>query len=391
MKNILLVGNWSSDTGYAWWLMETFWLAIAAEFRDRCRVIVCYPQVTTVSPRLSAANIAVVQFDFDKAQPLQLASFMRDNQIGCVYLTDKKYVSWQYCLLRAVGVRRIIMHDHMPGTRSSPSLFKRLLKSAVASVPALTADAYIAVSDQILQRFENVACLPRHKCHLARNGIDVGRVADAQPDDIRGELGIALDATLIVSSGRLTHYKGIQLIIEAANALINERGIGQLFFAHCGDGPDREIFAGQIERFGLQRRFFLLGMRSNIPGILQSADIAVHASQGEGLSLSILEFMAAGLPVVVSDDPTVSQTVINNVTGLHFKTGDSVDLASKLQPLIQSKELQLSLGNRAAREVREHYSLDQTVAAVLSVLNKTLAADFSEGASAPAARQQRSP
>ena len=40
MKNILLVGNWSSDTGYAWWLMETFWVAIARKFRGRCRVIV---------------------------------------------------------------------------------------------------------------------------------------------------------------------------------------------------------------------------------------------------------------------------------------------------------------------------------------------------------------
>jgi glycosyltransferase involved in cell wall biosynthesis len=372
VKNILLVGNWSSDTGYAWWLMETFWLAIAARFRDRCRVIVCYPQVTTLSPRLSAANLEVVQFDFDKARPAQLASFMRDNQIGCVYLTDKKYVSWQYCLLRAVGVRRIILHDHMPGTRSAPTPLKRLLKSTAALAPALTADAYIAVSDQILQRFVDVACLPRHKCHLARNGIDVSRIADAQPGSIRSELGIAPDSILIVSSGRLTHYKGIQSIIEAANALINERGLGQVFFAHCGDGPDRAAFAGLIERFGLQRHFFLLGMRSDIPAILQSADIAVHASKGEGLSLSILEFMAAGLPVVVSDDPTVSQTVINNVTGLHFKTGDSADLASKLQPLVQSKELQSSLGKRAAREVKEHYSLDQTVAAVLSVFDKTL-------------------
>jgi glycosyltransferase involved in cell wall biosynthesis len=372
MKNILLVGNWSSDTEYAWWLMETFWVAIARKFQDQCRVIVCYPQVTTVSQRLIAADIEVVEFDFGDPNPARLIRFLRSRRIGCVYLTDRSYVSWRYLLLRLIGVRRIILHDHTPGVRSLPTPSKRLVKRCITAVAAVTADAYVAVSDQVLRRLINVACLPERKCHLARNGIDVDKIVCAPPGNVRGELGISAQSILVVSSGRMTPYKNIHTIVEAADILINRKNIKSVFFVHCGDGPARDALAGRIDDLGLREHFFLAGMRNDIPGVLKSADIAVHPSQGEGLSLSILEFMCAGLPVIVSDDPSVSQTVQHNRTGLLFKTGSAEDLAAQLEYLIESKAARASLGANAAADVRRHYTLDGTVTALLSVFDGEL-------------------
>jgi glycosyltransferase involved in cell wall biosynthesis len=375
MKNILLVGNWSSDTGYAWWLMETFWVAIARKFRGQCRVIVCYPQVNGISPRLAAENIEVVELDFATPRTAQLHRFLATHDIGCVYLTDRSYVSWRYVLLRLAGVQRIILHDHTPGVRSLPGTGKRLVKSSIAAFRAITADAYIAVSEQILHRLIEVACLPRGKCHLARNGVDCARINSARPGDIRAELGLPANAILVISSGRMTRYKSIHTIVTAAGQLVNGKQLSQVFFAHCGDGPERDALNAQVELLGLQKRYFFLGMRSDIPAILKAADIAVHPSEGEGLSLSILEFMCAGLPVIVSDDPTTSQTVTNDFTGLLFKTGNADDLADKLEYLVTTPSARASLGTAAATEVNKNYSLDGTVNALLGIFDQVYRSD----------------
>ncbi len=372
MKNILLVGNWSSDTGYAWWLMETFWVAIAHKFRGQCRVLVCYPKVNGISPRLTAENIEVVEFDFATRDTAALRRFLETNDIGCVYLTDRSYVSWRYLSLRLAGVRQIVLHDHTPGVRTVPGAVKRLFKRAIASIPAFSANAYIAVSEQILRRLLDVACLPPHKCHLARNGIDCGKINNATPANLRGELGLPEKAILVVSSGRLTRYKSIHTLVDAADHLINQEKLTGVYFVHCGDGPERAELAAQVARLSLQKHYFFLGMRSDVPSILKAADIAVHPSEGEGLSLSVLEFMCAGLPVVVSDDPTTSQTITHEATGLLFKTGSAPDLAAKLQYLIREPAARAALGQAAAAAVNRHYSLEGTVDALLGVFDQLL-------------------
>lgn len=372
MKNILLVGNWPSDTGYAWWLMETFWLAISRKYQNQCRTLVCYPTVTTVSKRLVAENMQIVEFDFCNPNPLRLLSFLKRHRIGCIYLTDKNYMSWRYLLLRVFGVRRIVLHDHSPGLRTASSTFMRLLKTIVARMPVFNADAYIAVSDPILRRLVDVACLPAKKCYLVRNGIDVGSIVNAPCGRIRLELDIPADAILVVSCGRMTRYKDIQTTIKGADILVNKQGMRHVFFVHCGDGPERSALTRLIKGLNLQRNVFLIGMRDDIPSILKSTDIAVHPSQGEGLSLSILEFMCAGLPLIVSDDPTVSQTVTHNLTGLLFRTGSAEDLAVKLHYLAQSKSARMFLGENAAAEVKKNYTLDGTVGDLLRVFDRML-------------------
>lgn len=372
MKNILLVGNWSSDTGFAWWLMETFWIAIARKYSGRGRVFVCYPKVTTVSPQLRAENIEVIEFEVDEKNPRAIFRMVKEYGIDTVYLTDRRYIGPLFFWLRASGVKHIILHDHTPGQRSRPVGLKHLAKRLVSQISAFTADAYIAVSDQVYERLLKVACLPPHKCHLAKNGIDIDKFSLAHPAKVREEIRAPVDAVLVVSSGRLTHYKGIQTIIEAAAFLIHKQHVENIFFVHAGDGPEREQFDNLIKDHSLTDRFFLLGMRKDVPEILKAADIAVHASHGEGLSLSVLEFMGAGLPVVVSDDPTVCQSVADGVSGLYFKVKDASDLADKISHLASSSLLREKLGDNAFREVAEKYSLGQTVDSLLRVFSKVV-------------------
>jgi glycosyltransferase involved in cell wall biosynthesis len=374
MSNVLLVGNWPSDTGYAWWLMEAFWVAIATRYRRNGRkILLCYPKVNGVNPQLAAAGIEVLEFNFDvESSAARLIEFVRQHDIHYIYLTDKKYVTATYARLKLAGVKGIIIHDHTPGERTRPVGLKRMLKTIAARVPGMAADAYVAVSPLVVDRFRQVACLPGATCHLATNGIDLEAFDAAPQVEIRAQLGLPADALVLVSCGRANYYKGIHHIIEAAALVVARHGAGRIIFLHCGDGPDLEAFQQMVRDRQLESSFRLLGRRTDVAGILKSADIAIHASEGEALSLAILEFMAARLPVVLPDSPTVAQTIEDQKSGLLYKPRDPVDLAAKLTRLIESAPLRASLGGQARLAVEERYTLRDTISALLRALDHAI-------------------
>ena len=84
--------------------------------------------------------------------------------------------------------------------------------------------------------------------------------------------------------------------------------------------------------------------------------MAIHPAEGEAFSLSILEYMSAGLAVIVPDTPSVSQAIDHEHGGLGYPRGDS-GAAQAVARLQQHGPLRQRLGEAAARAVRERYSL----------------------------------
>jgi len=348
-EKILCVGNWESDVGYAWWLMERFWKAIAERYPGR--VTICYKKLTTVPKHLTDTDAQFLEYDFD-INRTDITDFVRQHGFRHLYLTDKPYLSLAYAKLRWAGVKTIVMHDHMPGERTEPSGIRRILKTAAGRVRPWGADAYIAVSELGMRRFARSCCLPAERCHLALNGVDLS--LNPKPVDIRAELGIPADSFVVVSSGRVTRYKGVQHIVSASR-------IAAAHFVHCGDGPDLTELRAQAPA-----NMHFLGKRSDVPGILASANAAVHASSGEGLSLSILEFMRAGLPIILPNSVTVAQSVQRGVSALLYD--DPAELPHLVTKLMSEPELRASLG-AAARDHVKRYNIEHTIESVLSVFS----------------------
>lgn len=342
-------------------MIERFWIAIAQAFPDR-RTIVCFPEISAVNPEISAAGIEINEFDFDFHRPSQLTAFCRKHDIGLIYFTDRPYSSFIYPLLRSNGARKIVIHDHTPGQRTEPSSLKRIAKNA--KVRMFGADAYIACSEQVLERFIKICCIPPERCHLAQNGIDLSKFSNPH-SVIREELSLSNDTLLVVSCSRAHKYKRIADIVDAA-ALLRDLDV---HFIHIGDGPDFEALNLRVRHHGLHNRFTLLGERHDVPEILSGCDIAVHASNGEvGLCLSILEFMASRLPVVVTDEPSVSRVIEPEITGLTYPHGDIEALAAQLRRLATNKSLRQRLGESARVEIETSYRIENTIASVVEVL-----------------------
>jgi len=107
--------------------------------------------------------------------------------------------------------------------------------------------------------------------------------------------------------------------------------------------------------------------------VLIGCDIAVHASRGEvGMCLAILEFMSAGLPAVMADEPSVCQCIRDGETGLLFRSGSAEDLSGRLLRLIDDPALRERIGAAARRTANAEYDLRDTLAAVVSAV-KTVA------------------
>ena len=168
-------------------------------------------------------------------------------------------------------------------------------------MPVMTPDFCIGVSKFVYRRMIDNACVPQERATFVLNGIvPIDSYAGAR-EYVRSEFALPKDALVVVSTGRATRYKGIEFMVRCAARIIGGPHGSNVFFLHCGDGPDLPMFRQLVADAGLVDRFLLAGRRADVRKILPGCNVAIQASMGEAFSLSILEYLSAGLATVVPD------------------------------------------------------------------------------------------
>lgn len=371
--NILLVANWESNVGYAWWLMENFWVTIANHFETTGKhSFLIYPKITTIPDTIASTNIKTMELDFSNhsfTNLLKLHKFIKSNAIRNIYLSDSPFYSWFYILLRMYGITKIVVHDHTPGERKTPSLFRKTIKKLIQAIPFYNADHFVAVSEFVHDRHLRVNCINSKKCSVASNGINPFNLSDIDNSYTQRQFNIAKDKIIIVTTGRASYYKGIDFFIYCANELINKQGLKQLHFLFCGDGPDLEKFKHLCNELKLENHFTFAGKRTDVKEILPSCDIGLHASKGEvGYSLSILEYMSAGLATIVPDRPSTSDATRHLETGLTYHN-ENITSACEAIKLCLPDEFRKHLASNAIKEVITQYDIRNTNEKLISILS----------------------
>lgn len=361
MSQILLVANYPSDEGYAWWLMENFWVVIAERAaREGRRCVLCYPKVNAIPAAIAAAPIDVVEMAFEprtKEGRAALKALISERGITSVYLTDFALLSAHLGWLRLQGVRKVVIHDHTPGERRPARGLSALTKTFLHSLGIFSATRYIAVSDFVRDRIIRSWRVLPSRCVTVQNGIPVGRGSPARRADIRRELGIGEAQVVVLAVSRATPYKGVDFLIDVADEL-RRRGSSRVTLLHCGDAPELEGFRATVRERGLEQRFILAGHRPDARDVMHAADVAIHPSRGEAHCLAILEYMDAGLPVVVPDTRSVSQDVTQEETGVIFPAGDVAAAATALERLAADAPGRQRLGANGRAMVRERFTIE---------------------------------
>lgn len=352
-QGILAVGNYDSNVGYAWRLMERFWCELSLLGREAdFQTYVCFPSVSEVPECLREAHCETAELDFtrsDFAGVLKQLRFITRHSIRVVYLTDFKTFSFRYALFRLAGVRKIIVHDHTPGVRQEPVGLKKRIKRIANRMPLLSCSAAFAVSPYIERRLITVNGVPESRVFCITNGIDmVGPV----PERVEREPGSSIR---IVTVGRVCYYKGIDFALKVLARLASDPAVPAFEYQVIGDGPDRRTFEVMANDLGLQDRVTFTGNVGDVPERLAQCDIAFHPSKGEAMSLAILEYMRAGLAICVSDNPSVSSALRADEDALIYREGDQESAFAGLRKLLERKKLRLRLGTEAQSRVTKQY------------------------------------
>ena len=291
---------------------------------------------------------------------LELASIVRRERPHIVHVNSAKAAALGRAAawLTRVPIRVYTVHgwSYTAHTGASSALYlwaERLLR------PLTTVTICVAES-------ERRAGLEARTCDEAttvviHNGVDVAGPTARETRTERCRL---------VTVGRLQAPKDALTLIRALAEL--PRGACEAVIV--GDGPDRPALESEARRLDLQSVVQLAGERNNIPELLAASDVFVLSSRSEGLPLSILEAMAAGLPVVATNVGGVPELVVQEETGFLVPPGDPQALAVALERLLGDSTLRRRLGAAGRLRAEERFDLVSTRQAHLDLYSTLLAA-----------------
>jgi glycosyltransferase involved in cell wall biosynthesis len=201
--------------------------------------------------------------------------------------------------------------------------------------------------------------LPANKFVVIPNGIAMEPVTPLSREELLAELNLPAGARLIGAVGRLWPQKRVKDLIWAADLLKSTRDDTHLLI--IGDGPQR----WRLERFREQNqitdRVHFLGERSDVQRILPNLDALWLASEYEGQSNSVLEAMAAGIPVIATDIAGNRDLVVDGETGYLVPLGERFEFTRRTHWLLEDAELRQRLGAAGRERIRTQFTVEQMV------------------------------
>lgn len=189
------------------------------------------------------------------------------------------------------------------------------------------------------------------------NGIDVSKYAAPKAQDAAPKAKPRDQPLIVLSAGRLTGQKNYEVALRA----IQEVRFAGFEYWIAGRGEHEGALREQAKMLGLQDKARFLGFRDDLPALLQEADVFLSTSRWEGFGLSVLEAMASGLAVVVSDVPGVTEVVGRHSNGGFFvHPDDASGFARELDALLSDPALRQAMGANARRRAA-HFDLGRMV------------------------------
>jgi sugar transferase (PEP-CTERM/EpsH1 system associated) len=219
-------------------------------------------------------------------------------------------------------------------------------------------DRVLCVSRQLRDFHARSTGFPARRMTVVHNGVDSRRFG---PDPagrarMRHELGIREDEFCLGCVGNLLPVKDHATLLKALGRLGELVRGWHLMVA--GEGPERPRLEAAAAGLSSRMRISFLGRSTRVPEMLNAFDVYVLPSVNEGISNSLLEAMATGLPVIAGDVGGNPEVVEDRVSGLLFPRGDAACLGSQLELLSSQGAMREELGAAARRRVREMFSID---------------------------------
>jgi glycosyltransferase involved in cell wall biosynthesis len=236
--------------------------------------------------------------------------------------------------------------------------------------PAIVAPSE-GIRDELLE-----AGYAADRIHFIPNGVQVGperteqrrRAARRALAEANCDLLAPYETPLALYTGRLHEGKGLLDLIDAWRLVVQQHPTARLWLV--GDGPQREVLYRRVIDHELRDRVYLPGSFDQIDDLLDAADLFVLPSYQEGMSISLLEAMGAGLPVVATNIPGNRQLVTSEHHGLLTPVANPPELARDILRLLDQPRLAHQLGRHARSRVMEEFSIERATARHLELFRE---------------------
>jgi sugar transferase (PEP-CTERM/EpsH1 system associated) len=250
------------------------------------------------------------------------------------------------------------------GLNKRRNLLRRLMQFRVSR--------FVAVSADLLGWLSEVVRIAPGKLQLIPNGVDTLRFCPTRRPQLRAQLEITPDDFVVGSVGRLDPVKNHEGLIRSVH-LLQQRGL-RARLVIVGDGPNRQRLEGLVGSLSWISAPVLLGNQMEVETLYGMFDVYVLNSFAEGMSNTLLEAMASGLPTVCTRAGGNSELIQDERTGKLIPIGDDEALSAKLAEYQASAELRHEHGSLARKFVEEHHSLNRMVGQYVDLYQSVLRA-----------------
>jgi glycosyltransferase involved in cell wall biosynthesis len=337
----------SLDIGGAEVLADGLARHLADQFRF---VFACLDDVGSLGERLRADGFSVGLVNrkvpgIDWKCGFRLAAFLREHKVDVIHA--HQYTPFFQSLVSRLSYRRppIIFTEHgrhFPDSRSA----KRV---AVNRLLLRNDDRIFGVGESVRQALIQNEGLAANRVEVIYNGVDLAPFFAVRHNselrrEVRAELGLNESDFVVLQVARLNPLKDHLTALQAVERLANG-GLGDaradnstpsrhVRLLLAGEGEQRATIEQFLRDRALERHVTLLGARRDIPRLLSAADAFLLSSVSEGVPLTLIEAMAAGVPVVSTDPGGIREVITDGESGLLTKPGDDAGLAERLSRLL---------------------------------------------------------
>jgi sugar transferase (PEP-CTERM/EpsH1 system associated) len=341
-------------------------------------VIVCLTTADDFAQRISAPDVRVIELHkrpgYDLACYAKLRKLLRELRPDIIHSRNMAALESQLCSVGMRGVKRVHGEhgreiNDLDGSNWKYLLFRKFMR--------LFVHRYIAVSKDLRNWLICVVHVDKKRVRQIYNGVDHHRFAPQSvkplallPAQWQSHGGILVVGTV----GRLTPVKDQQLLLHAlAHLRENDAQLSdRMRLVIVGDGPLFSQLTQLTRQLQLQDVVWMPGDRQDVPALLQAMDVFVLPSLGEGISNTVLEAMASGLPVIATAVGGNVELVEPGFNGSLIPARDYVALSSALAGLLQNDVERTRQGENARQRVSDRFDWGQTVDAYLQVYDEVL-------------------
>ena len=294
---------------------------------------------------------------------------------------DLEMIAWLRDIIRQEKVDVVHAHQYSPLFYAVPAAFlagrvkvvytehgrfypdrKSWKRSLINPLLALGVDHLVSISNCTAQAMATYDNFPRNRIKVIHNGVDVSRMNPAiDLATKRRELGLGETCRIIGTAARLNEIKNMPMMLRVLRLVLKD--VPDCCLLIAGQGEQLNALHSLAAELGIADKVRFVGLRFDLPEIYRLFDVFLLTSFSEGISVTLLEAMASGVPAVVTDVGGNGEVVVEGETGYLVPVDDDAAMASRVTSLLADSVLARKCGANARNRVGQVFSFTEMVGA----------------------------